>query len=155
VQEQVGVKAGELRGQARERMREEVDRRSTEFGGHVDSFAQALRRSAEQLERDDKAAPARVAHQAADRVERLGGYLQGSSADRILGDLERFGRERPWLAGGIGTALGFVAARFLKASSEGRYETSRQARVDADAPLTREREASGELPTVSDYARSS
>lgn len=51
-----------------------------------------------------------------------------------------------WAAGGIGLAIGFVASRFLKASSEGRYETSRQARRDADAALSRDGHAPHELP---------
>ena len=35
-------------------------------------------------------------------------------------------RRRPWLVGGIATAAGFVASRFLMASSERRYESRSQ-----------------------------
>jgi len=43
-------------------------------------------------------------------------------------DLESFGRRRPWGMIGIGLGLGLVASRFLKASSQTRYEASRSQR---------------------------
>ena len=76
----------------------------------------------EQLREQGKEKPARLAEQAADRAERLGSYLKESDAERILGDVEDFARQRPWavIAGGI--AVGFAASRFLKASSTERYQ---------------------------------
>ena len=76
----------------------------------------------ETLREQGKDQPAKLADQAADRAERLGSYLEESDADRILGDVEDFGRRQPWavIAGGI--AVGLVASRFLKASSSRRYE---------------------------------
>jgi len=50
----------------------------------------------------------------------------GSPVERLLADVERFARRKPWMAGAIGTSIGFMASRFLKASSEGRYQSSRQ-----------------------------
>ena len=55
-------------------------------------------------------------------AERLGGYLSDSSADRILSDVEDFGRRQPLAVIGLGVAVGFVASRFLKASSRERYQ---------------------------------
>ena len=56
-----------------------------------------------------------------------------TDADRILGDIEDFGRRQPWAVIAGGVALGLVASRFLKASStrryEQRYERSRAAAV--------------------------
>jgi hypothetical protein len=121
---QAQEKAQDAAGQARERMREQVDQRSTEAGERVRSQAQDLRSVAEHLRGEGKDQPARMAEQAADRAERLGGYLAESDADRMLRDLEDFGRRRPWavLAGGL--ALGFAASRVLKASSAQRYRSS-------------------------------
>jgi hypothetical protein len=117
-------KAQEAAGQARDRMREQVDQRSTEAGERVRSQAQDLRSVAEHLRGEGKDQPARMAEQAADRAERLGGYLADSDADRMLRDLEDFGRRRPWavLAGGM--AVGFAASRLLKASSIERYRAT-------------------------------
>jgi hypothetical protein len=67
----------------------------------------------------------KLAEQAADRVARVGGYLKESDADRILRDVEDFGRQKPWAVALGGVALGRAAARFLKASSTQRYQQLR------------------------------
>ena len=63
-----------------------------------------------------------TAQQAADRVERVGDYLKHSDGDTILRDIEDFGRRQPWTVVAGGLAVGFLASRFLKASSSRRYE---------------------------------
>jgi ElaB/YqjD/DUF883 family membrane-anchored ribosome-binding protein len=137
--EQVQERADEVKGKALDRVREQLDTRSTDLGNQMASLAEALRKAAQHLEGDGRQSGAKVAHQAAGQVERLASYLTNSKSDRFLGDIERFGRERPWAAGAISAAAGFVGARFLKASSENRYATSYRARQDADLPLSRER----------------
>ena len=119
-QEQVKQQAG----QAKERAREQVDQRSTQAGAKVSEAAGDARSVADELRKQGKDAPARYAEQAADRAERLGGYLQESDADRILRDVEDLGRKQPWAVIVGGLALGFAASRFLKASSTERYHES-------------------------------
>ena len=119
-------KAKEAAGEARGRVREEVDRRSTEIGGRVGSSAGDARSVAEELRRQGKDSPARYVEQAADRAERLGGYLERSDGERILHDVEDFGRRNPWAVAAGGLALGFAASRMLKASSSERYRSASQ-----------------------------
>ena len=99
-------------------LRSQVDQRSTEAGQTVGGLASDVRSVGEQLREQGKDQPAKLAEQAADRAERLGGYLKQSDADRILGDVEDFGRRQPWAVIAGGLALGLVASRFLKASSQ-------------------------------------
>lgn len=106
----------------RSRMREQVDRRSTEAGGQVRSTAQALRSTSERLRGEGQDAPARATARAAEQAERIGGWLERSDADRMLHDVEDFGRRQPMAVAAIGLALGLAASRFLKASSRTRYE---------------------------------
>jgi hypothetical protein len=146
--EQVQQKAEQVKGQASQRLREQLDTRSTQLGEQVTSFGQALRTAGERLESEGNDAGARAAQQAADRAERLAGYLTSSRSERLLGDIERFGRQRPWAAGAIGAALGFVGARFLKASSENRYDASNRMRQDADLPTSRDRDGAAALPAT-------
>jgi hypothetical protein len=117
-------KAREAAGQARGRVSQEVDTRSTQAGEQVRSSAQDVRSFAEQLRSQGKDAPARYVEQAADRAERLGGYLEESDGDRILRDVEDFARRNPWAVAAGGLALGFAASRMLKASSGERYRSS-------------------------------
>jgi hypothetical protein len=91
---------------------------------------------ADELRRQDKETPARIAEQVADQADRLGDYLKSASGDRILGDVERVTRDNPWLVAGGGLVLGFAASRFLKASSSRRYHShTSTSRVDAGLAL--------------------
>jgi ElaB/YqjD/DUF883 family membrane-anchored ribosome-binding protein len=122
--EQVQEKTHELRGEAETRFREQLDERSTQAGEHVESIAHAFRRGSEQLRTEGKETPARAVDQAAEKVEELGSYLRGADADRILRDVESFARSRPWLTAATGALAGFLASRFVKASSERRYQSN-------------------------------
>jgi hypothetical protein len=65
---------------------------------------------------------AKLLDQVAERAERVGRYLGEADGDRLLRDVERMARSRPWVGAGAGMVLGFLAARFVKASSSRRYE---------------------------------
>jgi hypothetical protein len=117
-------KAREAAGQARGRMSQEVDRRSTQAGEQVASNAGDGRSVAEELRKQGKDTLARYVEQAADRAERLGGYLQESDGDRILRDVEDFARRNPWAVAAGGLLVGFAASRMLKTSSGDRYRSS-------------------------------
>ena len=119
--DQAKEKAQEVGSRAQSAIREQVDTRSTEAGHKVTATAGDIGAVGDELRKQGREAPARFAEQAAARGERLGRYLQESDADRILVDVENFGRRQPMavLAGGL--LLGFAAARFLKASSRDRY----------------------------------
>jgi hypothetical protein len=142
--EQVTEKASDVAGQAQEkaqqaaeqakgRVQEMLDQRSTEVGEQVVSTADALRPVADQLRSQGKDAPARVVEQAAERAQRVGSQLRDADADQLLSDIEDIARRQPWIVVAGGIALGFAAARFLKASSSQRYE-QRQSRGMAIEP---------------------
>ena len=120
--EKAKEQAQQAAGQAKSTLRTQVDQRSTEAGERVGGFASDVRSVGDQLREQGKEQPAKLAEQAADRAERLGDYLKSSDADRILQDVEDFGRRQPWAVIAGGVALGLVASRFLKASSTRRYE---------------------------------
>ncbi len=121
---QAQEKAQQATGQARDKVREQVDQRSTQAGEQVRTQADDIRTVGQQLREQGKDQPAKIAEQAADRAESLGSYLQDSDADRIIRDLEDFGRRQPLAVAAAGLALGFAASRFLKASSSQRYQSS-------------------------------
>jgi ElaB/YqjD/DUF883 family membrane-anchored ribosome-binding protein len=118
-------KAVELREQGSARMREQFDRRSTETGAQMRGLADALRRTANDLEYEDKGTATRLTGEAADRIDRIGGYLEQKSGDELMRDIESFARRRPWMLAGLGLLAGVAVARFAKASSEQRYASDR------------------------------
>lgn len=122
--EQAKDKAQEGAQQAKRTIRDQVDQRSTEAGHRVSTTAQDIRSVGDELRKQGKDQPAKLAEQAAQRAESLGDYLKRSDGDMILRDVEDFGRRRPWAVIAGGLALGFAASRFLKASSARRYESS-------------------------------
>ena len=119
-QEQVG----EATGRAREQVRDQVDQRSSEAGERVQSTAARRPLGRRGAAPAGQGCAGKYAEQAADRAERLGGYLHEADGDRILRDVEDFGRRNPWAVVAGGLALGFMASRLLKASSSERYRSA-------------------------------
>jgi len=119
---QAKQKAQDLAGQGKSKAREQVDQRSTQAGERVQATGSDLRSVGEELRKQGKDGPAKLAESAAERTERLGSYLKESDSDRFLSDIEGLGRRQPLavLAGGL--VAGFVLSRFLKASSTSRYQ---------------------------------
>jgi len=126
VKEQVQDVAQQAKGQTRERLSSQIDERSTQAGDQLVSAAQALRRAAQQLRDEDNGRMADIVDSLVSRSERLGGYLRVADGDKILHDVESFGRRQPWLMAGGSAVLGFLASRFMKASSSGRYHRQGQ-----------------------------
>jgi hypothetical protein len=119
-------------GQARGRLSDQVDQRSTEAGERIAGTASDVRSIADELRGQGKETPANLAEQVAGQADRVGDYLKGASGDRILRDVEDFARRQPMLVAAAGLALGFAASRFLKASSSRRYESGYQRYDDGD-----------------------
>jgi hypothetical protein len=129
VKEQVTEKAqvaqDKARGateRARSRLRDQVDQRSTQAGERLSGTAADVRGVADELRRQGKDTPARLAEQLAGQTDRAADYLKGASGERILRDVEDLARGNPWAVAAGGLALGFAASRFLKASSRRRYQ---------------------------------
>lgn len=120
---QVQDKAQQVAGQARAQLRDQIEQRSSQAAQQLSQQASDLRSVSETLREQGKDGPASAVDRLAGYAERVGGYLNGKSADQLLHDAEDLGRKRPWAAAGAGAALGLAASRFLKASSRERYAT--------------------------------
>jgi len=146
-QEQIQNLAGQAQqaaGNAQSQIKEQLDSRSTQAGNQVRSTAEDLRVVGKELRNQGKETPARVAEQAAQRIDQVGRYLAESSPDQVLSDIEGYARRQPWVVVGGGVALGFIASRFLKASGSRRYNTMYGWRL----PATQAGGATGEIPST-------
>jgi hypothetical protein len=121
-QQQVQETAQQAKSQVGDRLREQFDQRSNQAGEQVQAFADAMRRTSQQLHEDGNDGPARYAGQVAGYVERGGTYLTDKSADSIFADAEDFACRRPWMVAGGAVVVGLLASRFLKASGKRRHE---------------------------------
>jgi len=123
VKEQVQDVAQQAKGKTREQLRSQIDDRSTQAGEQVTSAANAMRRTSDQLRQEGNERMAEIVDALVARGERIGGYLRDADGDKILHDVESFGRRQPWLMVGGSAVVGFLASRFMKASSSGRYHS--------------------------------
>jgi ElaB/YqjD/DUF883 family membrane-anchored ribosome-binding protein len=130
--DQIQEKARDAAGQAQDTVRQQVDQQAKKAAERISGTADDLRSVGEELRKQGKDGPAKLADRAAEQTEKVGSYLSGAGPDQMLHDAEDFGRERPWALLGGGLVLGAVAARFLKASSRGRYQERSRARGSAN-----------------------
>jgi hypothetical protein len=135
VANQAQEQAQQVASKASDQIRSQVDQRSTQAGEKVSSTASDIRSISEELRNKGQDGPARLAEQAAQRAERVGSWLKESDADRILGDVEDFGRRKPWALALGGLVLGAAASRFLKASSAQRYQSRQQFQTTGTVPF--------------------
>jgi hypothetical protein len=140
-------KASELREQGSARLRDQFDQRSSEAGTQVRSLAEALRHSGHELSSEGNNNAAQLTGHAADRIERVGTYLERKRGGELIHDVEVFARRRPWMLAGAGVLAGLAAARFVKASSELRYDSHRQVsgQRPSDARAAKERSVSSDF----------
>jgi ElaB/YqjD/DUF883 family membrane-anchored ribosome-binding protein len=124
VKERVEDVAQQAKGRTGDQLREQIDTRSSQAGEQVRSTAQAVRQTSSKLREDGQEMPAKALDQLASHGERLGDYLAESDGGRILRDVENVARSRPWLFVGGSAVVGFLASRFMKASSGRRYRES-------------------------------
>lgn len=124
VKERVQDVAEQAKSQTREQLRTQINQRSTQAGEQVSSTAAAMRKTSEHLRVEGKDSVAKVVDGVAERSERLGSYLTRADGDQILRDIEDLARKQPWLFVGGSAVVGFLASRFMKASSSNRYQGS-------------------------------
>jgi hypothetical protein len=141
-QQKIQQGAGQAKGAVREQISGQIDQRSNELGRQLSEVAEAFRRTGRGLQSEGSGTPARVVNGVSDQADRLGSYLSQSSSDRILHDVEHFGRRNPWVVIGGGMLLGLAASRVLKASSNRRFDTLRSQGYNSRRPQSQY----GQLP---------
>jgi ElaB/YqjD/DUF883 family membrane-anchored ribosome-binding protein len=124
VKERVQDVTEQAKSRTREQLRTQINQRSSQAGEQVSSTAGAMRKTSEHLRVEGKDSVAKVVDGVAERSERLGSYLSRAEGDQILRDVEDIARKQPWLFVGGSAIIGFLASRFMKASSSNRYQGS-------------------------------
>jgi ElaB/YqjD/DUF883 family membrane-anchored ribosome-binding protein len=145
--------ARDVKGSTREQLRSQLAERSTQVGEQTASVAKAMRRASSQLREDGNDRVASAVDAFADRGQRLGEYLRTADGEKLLRDVEDFARRQPWLMVGGSAVVGFLGSRFMKASSQGRYQQSRNNGYPARDPASSTSQVPS-LPTTSSAAAS-
>ncbi|HKP85611.1 MAG TPA: hypothetical protein VJZ26_05925 [Blastocatellia bacterium] len=105
-------------GQAGNKVTSRLDNQKDRAAEGVESIAQALRQTSDQLRGQNQAVPVHeYMNSAADQVERLSGYLRSTNVNQMINQVEQFARRQPAIFLGAAFVLGLVGARFLKSSN--------------------------------------
>lgn len=155
-------------GRAAEAVQEEIksvgeqakgmaDEQKNAVAANLDGIAGAIRHAADDL--DEGSPGARVTREAAERMSRLAKSLKEHSVGDLIAMAEDFGRRQPVAFLGASALAGFVASRFVRASShrshqqgstDGRAAAGEEPagiRTDANRPsVNRGASAQGGLP---------
>ncbi len=115
VRHQAEDAASTLVDQAQETATTQLSSQKEKAASTLESVALSLRESGESL-RQDQPQIASLTDQAARRVEDISSYVREHDIKDFVSEAERLARREPLLFLGGALALGFVAARFLKAS---------------------------------------
>jgi hypothetical protein len=116
--QQARLQAGELANRGSEQVKSQLANQMHEASQRLTPVQTALRETGQQLRKQGQGSVGQYADKAADQVERFSGYLRETEVDEILDEARGFARQRPALFLGSAVALGFLATRFLKSSSE-------------------------------------
>ena len=130
VTEQARQQTGQLARQARQQTTEFANRGSEQIKSQLANQkhqaaqrmtplqSSALRETGQQLRNQGQGSVAQYADKSADQLEHFSRYLRENEVDQILDEARGFARRRPGLYVGSALALGFLASRFLKSSSQ-------------------------------------
>jgi hypothetical protein len=143
---QARQQANQLAAKGTEQVKSQLANQKHDASQRMVPIQSALRETAQQLRKQGQGSVAGYTDQAADRVERLAGYLRETEVDEMVDEVRGFARRRPALFLSSAAALGFLATRFLKSSSqqqggagygyEGAPNASSRASVAHGAPTT-------------------
>ena len=115
---QAREQAGKLASQGGEQIKVQLANQKHQAAQRIAPVQTALRETAHQLRNQGQGPSAQYVDRATDQVERFSGYLRETEVDEMLGEVRGFARRKPALFLGGAAALGFLASRFLKSSSE-------------------------------------
>lgn len=127
--------ASELANRGGEQIKGQLANQKHDAAQRITPLQTALRETAHQLRNQGQGPSAQYVDRATDQVERFSGYLRETDVDEIIGEVRGFARRRPTLFLGGAAALGFLATRFLKSSSQEQRDSAREGYETTGTPL--------------------
>ena len=116
--QQARQRTGQLASRGSEQIKSQLANQKHQAAQRMTPLQTALRETAQQLKNQGQGSVAQYADKSADQLEHFSRYLRENEVDQILDEARGFARRRPGLYVGSALALGFLASRFLKSSSE-------------------------------------
>jgi hypothetical protein len=136
VGERVQHEAQRLTQQAKDQGQAMFQEQKLAMAEQVSGLASALHNTAEHLKTQDQRAMAQYTEQAAEGLQRFSQTLKDRDLGSLMSQVENFARHQPGAFIGSAALLGFMAARFLKSSAEGRSYPAHTPSSSAYRPLS-------------------
>jgi vacuolar-type H+-ATPase subunit E/Vma4 len=102
--------------QAKERAVAQLGERSTQAGRQIGAQAEAIDGVADELRKQGKDGPARLAEQASEKVKGVASHLEQADGESLMQTAADVARENPAAAAAAAAAAGFVAGRVITAA---------------------------------------
>jgi F0F1-type ATP synthase membrane subunit b/b' len=111
--------------ETRRQTNETVDNQKRAAAEQAGGLAGALRKTGDELNRQQQPYMAHYANRFASSLDRMAGTLRDQDADSLIGQAQDFARRQPGVFLGGAVAAGFALSRFLKSSDDRRHTGSR------------------------------
>jgi hypothetical protein len=121
VKDQAKQGAQRMAGEARRQTNETVENQKRAAADQAGGVADALRKTGDELNRQQQPYLAHYANRFAASLERMAGTLREKDPDTLIGQTQDFARRQPGLFLGGAVAAGFALSRFLKSSDNRRH----------------------------------
>jgi hypothetical protein len=108
--------ATETASSAGDMVRQRADDQYHRLGQRLDDIVKNLNQVADGLDKGGSPGTSNIVHGATRQVERVSGYVQGTSAEDVLSDANRYAKQHPWTVIIGGVIVGLAASRFVKAA---------------------------------------
>ena len=120
---------GEIVSQVQQQASTQIDRGKETATNELSQVVNAVRQLGQTLSSGEANGPiarftAQYSDKAADSLERLTNYIRTQDPQRLLNDVQNFGRRQPALLLGGAFLLGFAGARLIKSSMEANSQNS-------------------------------
>lgn len=116
-------KASDLQSQVRQQAVSGLNGQKKMAADSLQSVAEAVRKTENQLREQNQGAVAEYAGNAAGQIERLSHYVRESDPEAMMGDVEQYARRQPAIFLGGAFLLGALGARFIRTSGQKRQAT--------------------------------
>jgi len=104
--------------QARERVAGYAEGQRDVITGHLDTFAEAIRKASDDLSQHDQTLASQVVRQAAGGLESLSRSIHGASFGDVVDSVRAFGRRNPAAFIGGAVLVGFAVGRFARSKGQ-------------------------------------
>ncbi|QEA38101.1 hypothetical protein FGL86_02795 [Pistricoccus aurantiacus] len=108
--------AGEVQDAARQQAESTFNRQTGAAAQETEKVANVFHKMADEFKNQDQAYFSRYANDLARGTDALSRRLREKNLQDLLGDVQRYGRQRPAALMGGAIAVGFLLSRFLKSS---------------------------------------